>query len=122
MTWEVSDSTFPLMLELTKESNAAINLDAAAGGGADLGQHLEQRRFTRAVVTDDADHFAWLDAETDIIQRFEQRGRFNFLASQAGGAVEQSLLETLHGPQAVFLGEVGDFNDGHVDSDCSQGG
>ena len=64
-------------------------------------------------MADDADHFALLDGEADVVQRLEQRALFNFLAGQAGSRVEQGLLEALHGAQAVFLGEVADFDDGH---------
>jgi len=64
-------------------------------------------------VPDDADDLALLDGEADIVQGFEERAFFNLLAEQAGGRVEQGLLEALHGAKAVFLGEVADFDDGH---------
>jgi hypothetical protein len=64
-------------------------------------------------VPKNADHFTLRVGRTDITQCFEQRERFNFLAEQAGCAVEQGLLETLHGAQAAFLGEVVDLDDGH---------
>ena len=99
-----------------------LTLTDAAGGGADRRQHLEQGGFARAVVADDADHLALFDGEADIIQRLEQRAFFNFFASQACGRVEQGLLEAMQGAQAVFLGEVVDFDDRHGGSVCSQGG
>ena len=57
--------------------------------------------------------FRALDVETDIVQRLEQGAFFNLLAGQAGGRVEQALLEALHGAEAVFFGEVVDLDDGH---------
>ena len=91
----------------------AIDLDRAAGGRADLRQHLQQGTFAGAVVADDADHFAGFDGKADVVQRLEQRAFFNFLAAQACGGVEQGLLEAPHGAEAVFLGEVVNFNNGH---------
>lgn len=56
---------------------------------------------------------ALLGGEIHIIQRLEQGAFFGFLADQLRAGVAQGLLETLQGAEAVFLGEVADFNGGH---------
>lgn len=91
----------------------AVDRDRAAGGGADSGQHLEQGGFAGAVVADDADHFSLLDGKADVVQRLEQGALRVSFADKASAGVEQGLLEALDGAEAIFLGYVADFDDGH---------
>src|SRR5262249_15528937 len=42
-----------------------------AGGLEDPGDDLEQRRLARAVAADDAERFAAVDRERDVLQRFD---------------------------------------------------
>ena len=60
--------------DFEQAADAAAELDAAVGGLGDAAQDFEQGRFAGAVAADDADDFAGLDFEANILERPEFAG------------------------------------------------
>ena len=108
---EVANKTGAL---LDERCNLALDPDASGGGRGGVGQQFEQGALAGAVVADDAQHFARLNAEADNAQGLEGLALFDAQAAEAVQGVESGLLDAGELPQAIFLGDVGGFDDGHV--------
>src|SRR5207237_1388454 len=54
--------------DFEEAANASVEFDLASGRFGDLRQDLEQCAFTGAVATNNADNFAFLNVEGDIVQ------------------------------------------------------
>ena len=54
--------------DLQEARDPAIDADSTLGGNGDAAQNFQQRALAGAVAADDADHFALLDAERNILQ------------------------------------------------------
>jgi len=54
--------------DLEEAADAAVDLGTAGGGLGDAGEDFEEGAFTAAVAADDAEDFAGLDFEAQVIE------------------------------------------------------
>ena len=66
-----------------------------------------------SVGAKDIRNLAFLDQESDVVQRLERGAFFNRLAREPPPLVERSGLKALHRSELVFFGDVVDFDDTH---------
>ena len=92
--------------ELQERGDPPGDLDLAAVGSEDAGQHLEQGALARAVVPDHAHELALLDLEADVLERPEV---LPFAPAPVGDDLLQALVAAP--VAAVALGETLDRED-----------
>ena len=97
----------------TSISGATLPMHGNASGGrlGDAGQQLEQRALAGAVVADDAEHFALLDREVDVVQRLEGLALLDRAADEPVEAIDDGLLQADELPELELLGDVVDLDD-----------
>ena len=55
--------------DFEQAADASVNFGVAFGGAGDAGEDFQQRAFAGAVAADEADDFALMDLEVDVLER-----------------------------------------------------